>query len=144
VTLAAVLAASAAHTSAPLVPMGVQHAIANRAPALAYVPARIAVGYRYAAWRYADGRVSLRFLNRAGQEILFSVAKQRGPCREGREKTFQMAGNKVYWSHTTAEQQAWRCVDGVQLIAATPQAPTKFADVGLGTLVASGHRIRLG
>ena len=120
-----------------------QHAIVQRTPALAYVPARIAVGYRYAAWRHASGRVYLRFVNKAGKEVLFIVQQQRGPCTAGREKTFQMAGNKVYWSHNAVEQQAWRCVNGVQLIAATPQPPTKFGDVGLGTVAASGHRIHL-
>ena len=62
------------------------------------------------------------------------------------EKSFQLDGNKVYWSHTGAEQQAWRCVTGpngrqVRLVASSPQPPTKFADVGLGRVVASGKRI---
>lgn len=119
-----------------------QHAIVRRAPAAAYVPARIAVGYRYAAWRSASGRLYLRFLNKAGREILFIVERQRGSCPAGREKTFQMAGNKVYWSHNAVEQQAWRCVNGMRLTASTPQPPTRFGDVGLGTVAASGHRIR--
>ena len=62
------------------------------------------------------------------------------------EKSFQLDGNKVYWSHTGAEQQAWRCVTGrngqrVRLVASSPQPATKFADVGLGRVVASGKRI---
>ena len=61
------------------------------------------------------------------------------------EKSFQLDGNKVYWSHTGAEQMAWRCVKPsgrqVRLVASSPQPPTKFADVGLGRVVASGKRI---
>jgi hypothetical protein len=54
------------------------------------------------------------------------------------------AGNKVYWAHTANEQQAWRCVRApsgrmVRLVAASPQPPTTFADVGLGAVVASGR-----
>jgi hypothetical protein len=58
------------------------------------------------------------------------------------EKSFQMAGIKVYWSHTANEQQAWRCVNGMKLVAATSLAPDRFADVGLGRVAASAHRIR--
>ena len=62
------------------------------------------------------------------------------------EKSFQLDGNKVYWSHTGAEQMAWRCVTApsgkqVRLVASSPQPSTKFADVGLGRVVASGKRI---
>ena len=57
-------------------------------------------------------------------------------------KSFQLAGNKVYWGHTSTEQQAWRCVNGMKLVASTSLPPDRFADVGLGRIVASGHRIR--
>jgi hypothetical protein len=125
----------------PPVPVFVQQAIVRRAPQLAYVPARMAIGYRYAAWRYAQGRVLIRFTNRAGREIVFVVARRTTPCELGKEKTFQMAGNKVYWGHRAEEQEAWRCINGVQLTAATPQTPRQFADVGLGRVAASGHLI---
>jgi hypothetical protein len=83
------------------------------------------------------------FRNKAGWQIVFVAAPLRGDCRAGMEKSFQLAGNKVYWSHTASDQQAWRCVIGpskqaVRLVAASPEPPTKFADVGLGTVVASG------
>lgn len=126
----------------PIVPLSVQHAIVRRAPALAYVPARIATGYRYRHWAFAGSAVRIRFANRAGKEIVFVAARRAIPCTDGREKTFQMAGNKVYWGHRAEEQEAWRCLNGVQLVAATPQPPTAFADVGLGRVVASAHRIR--
>jgi hypothetical protein len=125
-----------------IVPVPVQHAIVRRAPQLAYVPARIATGYRYRAWRFASGRVLIRFTNRADREIVFVAERQHGACDAGREKTFQMAGNKVYWSQNAAEQQSWRCVNGVKLTAATPQPPSQFAAVGLGRTAASGRRVR--
>jgi hypothetical protein len=140
------LAAGIAHAaSTPAVPVPVQQAIARRTPGLAYVPARIAIGYRYARWRFSGGSApALRiwFRNRAGRELVFVAAPQRGLCAGGREKTFQLAGNRVYWGQTSNEQQAWRCVNRVRLVAATSQPPTAFADVGLGTIAASGHRIR--
>ena len=126
----------------PIVPFAVQQAIARRAPRVAYVPARIATGYRYRAWSVGGGVVRIRFANRAGKELVFVASPRTTPCANGKEKTFQMSGNRVYWGHTSEEQEAWRCVDGVQLTAATSQPPTAFADVGLGTVAASAHRIR--
>ena len=125
-----------------LVPVPVQHQIVQRAPMVAYVPARLSVGWHYRTWKLQTGVVRIWFANRAGKEITFVAAPFRGNCLSGREKTFQMAGVKVYWGHTANEQQAWRCVNGVKLVAATPQPPEKFADVGLGRMVASGHKIR--
>ena len=57
-------------------------------------------------------------------------------------KSFQLAGNKVYWSQTATGQQAWRCVNGMKLAATSSLPPNRFADVGLGRMAASGHRIR--
>jgi hypothetical protein len=57
-------------------------------------------------------------------------------------KSFQLDGNKVYWSQTAAEQHAWRCVNGMKLAATTSLPPNRFADVGLGRMTASGYRIR--
>jgi hypothetical protein len=57
-------------------------------------------------------------------------------------KSFQLDGNKVYWSQGATEQQAWRCVNGMKLVASTSLPPNRFADVGLGRMAASGHRIR--
>jgi hypothetical protein len=63
------------------------------------------------------------------------------------QKSFQLAGNKVYWGQTATEQEAWRCVTGTggrryRLVTATAQPPTRFADVGLGRVVASARKIR--
>jgi hypothetical protein len=126
-----------------LVPPAVQQQIVERAPLVAYAPSRLAPGWRYASWRL-NGRGSLQivFRNKAGHEIVFVASRFTGNCRSGMEKSFQMAGVKVYWGHTRNEQQAWRCVNGRKLVAATSLPPDRFADVGLARLVASGHRLR--
>jgi hypothetical protein len=124
-----------------LVPLPVQHDIAQKAPVAAYAPARLAPGWRYRHWTYQGGAVRIWFVNRAGKEITFVAVPFRRNCRAGMEKSFQMAGVKVYWDHTVNEQQAWRCVNGVKLVAATSLAPDRFADVGLGRIVASAHRV---
>jgi hypothetical protein len=121
--------------------MPVQHEIAQKAPLVAYAPARLAVGWHYARWT-REGALRIFFRNKAGREIVFVAAPYKGNCRAGMEKSFQMAGVKVYWGHTANEQEAWRCVNGMKLVAATSLAPDRFADVGLARMAASGHRIR--
>jgi hypothetical protein len=124
-----------------LVPVSVQHEIAQKAPLVAYAPARLAVGWHYARWTHLRA-LRIFFRNKAGREIVFVAAPYKGNCRAGMEKSFQMAGVKVYWGHTANEQEAWRCVNGMKLVAATSLPPDRFADVGLARMAASGHRIR--
>ena len=127
----------------PIVPLFTQHRIAQRAPLVAYVPARIATGYRYYRWAYNGGVLRIWFRNRAAKELTFVVSRQRGTvCTAGKSKTFQLAGNKAYWAQSGDEQQSWRCVNGVRLTAATSMTTRQFADVGLGIIVASAHKIR--
>jgi len=109
---------------------------------VAYVPARLAIGWHYRRWTHAGGVLRIFFADKAGREITFVAVRFSGNCAAAKEKTFQLAGVKVWWSHTANEQQAWRCVNGVKLVAATALGPDRFADVGLGRIVASGHRIR--
>lgn len=131
-----------------VVPARSQRAIRHKLPSLAYVPARVPTGFRYYRWATTT-RPLLRitFRNRAKQEITFVASFRKGSCAAGKEKTMQLAGNKVYWSRTGSGQQAWRCVKGrngrnVQLTAATPLPPTKFGASGIGIVAASGHLIR--
>src|SRR5438094_795380 len=124
-----------------LVPLPIQHEIARKAPLLAYAPARLAPGWRYERWTHR-GPLRIYFANRAGREVVFVAAPFTGDCRRGMAKSFQLAGVKVYWSETAAGQQAWRCVNGMKLTAETSLPPERFADVGLGRMAASGHRIR--
>ena len=145
------LAAPVAGAALLPVPLTVQRAIDKRTRTLAYVPARVPFGFRYARWSYTAGArpaVRIWFQRRgkpAAWQIAFVATPQRGTCPRG-EKSYQVDGNKVWWSHTANEQQAWRCVTGpgglVRLTAATPLAPTAFAAVGLAQVAAAGHRIR--
>lgn len=145
-TLAFVVAAGATAARTPVVPVATQARIKLTAPRLAYAPTRMARGFRYVQWLRTPQTVQIRFVNRAGWEIDFVATPQRGSCRTGLEQSFQLDGNKVYWSHTGAEQQAWRCVTrpsggSVRLVATSPQPSGVFAAVGVGLVVASGKRI---
>ena len=124
-----------------IVPAPVQHQIEQKAPLVAYVPTRLAIGWHYERWTH-QGALRIVFANKAGREIVFVASRFKGNCRAGMAKSFQLAGNKVYWSHTPNEQQAWRCVNGMKLVASTSLPTNRFADVGLGRIAASGHRIR--
>jgi hypothetical protein len=145
VLLAGILAA-AASAAAPVVPVNSQHALKKKLPALAYVPTRVGFGFRYYKWATST-RPALRiwFRDKAAREITFVATFQKGACATGKEKSFQLDGNKVYWSHTRNEQQAWRCLvrNGrtVRLTVATPIPPTTFADVGIGRIAASGRYV---
>ncbi len=126
-----------------VVPAPVQRQIAQKAPLVAYTPARLAIGWRYSKWSTGDfGALNIVFRNKAGRQIVFTAAQFKGNCRAGMTKSFQLAGNKVYWAEGAGVQQAWRCVNGMKLVASTSLPPNRFADVGLGRIVASGHRIR--
>ena len=107
--VAATCAAVAGAATKPVVPTFTQQQIAKRPPQHAYVPARVATGYRYVRWTFTGGTLRIWFRNPAQREIVFVAATQRGACTAGREKTFQQAGNKVYWSQVANEEQAWRC-----------------------------------
>jgi len=125
-----------------LVPVPVQQQIVTQAPRVAYAPGRLAPGWHYRRWSHRGGALRIWFANRAGKEIVFVAAPFKGNCRSGMEKSFQLAGVKVFWGRRAEEQQAWRCVNGMKLVGATSLPPDRFADVGLGRLVASGHRLR--
>ena len=144
--LALALATTAAAANRPVVPRMVQVQIEHDVPGRAYVPTRMALGFRYTEWQKTPAMVQVTFVNKANWEIRFVVARFKGACRTGMEKSFQLDGNKVYWSRTAAGQQAWRCIlpahgYQVRVVASSPQPPTVFADVGLGRVVASGARI---
>ena len=143
------VAASVAAASTPPVPLHAQQAIKQRTRLYAYVPARVPIGFRYYRWSFTPKPPALRivFRNKAAWEIVFTASPGAACSGAGKEKSFQLDGNKVYWSQTAAEQQAWRCVVGrnhklIRLTASTTVPPTKFSDAGLGQTAAAGHYIR--
>lgn len=140
---------TAAAATAPVVPTRSQHAIHARTAQFSYVPARLPTGWRYYKWsfRSAPRTLSIVFRDRAARELTFDVSQQDGACAEGREKTFQLDGNKVYWAQGADGQQAWRCVTGttdrlVRIAVGTTMSARTFAPTGLGIVAASGHYVR--
>jgi hypothetical protein len=135
------------------VPVSVEKQIARRAGLESYTPARMMTGWRYDHWQYVPGELRVWFYNRSHWEVEFVVTPLlTAHCDAGKQKTFQLDGNKVYWSQTTDpsvdryQQQAWRCVRNpsgrwVRLVALSPLPPTKLAGVGLGQVVAAGRLI---
>jgi hypothetical protein len=146
--LSALLVSAAQAATPPVVPAFVQGLLTARAGELAYVPTRLPFRYRYRSYRYdpAAEVVTLRFADSrfavtVGHSLVFTVERFPGAfstCGDGRQKTLQMGGNKVYWDGSVA----WRCQRSqrggiVKLLAAGPNLP----DVALGRVVASGKRV---
>jgi len=131
---------------APVVPPFIQHLVQRKAGELAYVPARAPFRYRYRSYTWRDGRLTIRlvdprFANAAKHTVLFGAERFGGTatsCANGKQKTLQLDGNRVYWNGTVA----WRCLRTprgplVKLTATGPNLP----DVALGIVVASSKRI---
>lgn len=141
--VACVPAADAAGT---VVPLAAQVRILVVAGPQAVVPTRMAFGYRYRTWSYGSRarRLAIRFDDRrrppGARSLAFVAEPFRRPlarCGDGRQKTMQLAGNKVYWDG----REAWRCIAGprgaVRVAASGPALP----DVALGRVVASARRL---
>jgi hypothetical protein len=129
----------------PLVPPFIESLIRAKAGSLAYVPTRSPLGYRYSAYRWSGQVLTIRLADRRfpvdGRHSIAVTAQRFGgtlaSCGNGRERTLQMGGNKVYWDGAVA----WRCIRGptgrvVRIAASGPNLP----DVALGRVVASGKR----
>jgi len=110
-----------------------------------FLPTRMLPGYAYTSWSYGHGVLRVHFRNKAGRTIDWTVTPMRGTCDAGKQKSFQLAGNKVWWADGVGVQRAWRCVFGqggrpLRISASSTTPPAKLADVGLGRVVASGKR----
>src|SRR5262245_3506723 len=142
---AAVLAAPAAGAAARPVSGAALLAIDRKAGFRNYLPTRMLIGFKYASWSKQGAVLRVSFRNPAGRTIVWTVAPLTGACDAGKQKSFQLAGNKVWWAQNESGQRAWRCVFGqdgkpLRLSASSTTAPTQLADVGLGTVAASGKR----
>jgi hypothetical protein len=129
----------------PVVPPFIQKLVRAKAGGLGYVPTRVPFRYRYVGYGWKGRVLTIRIADRrfpvdGRHSLAFTARRFSGTlasCGDGREKTLQMGGNKVYWDG----EVAWRCVRGsggraVRLAAAGPNLP----DVALGRVVASGKR----
>ena len=110
-----------------------------------YLPTRMLPGFTYASWSKKGSVLRVNFRNRAGRTIAWTVAPMTGACDAGKQRSFQLAGNKVWWAQDATGQHAWRCVFGqdgkpLRLSATSATPPTQLADVGLGTVAASAKR----
>jgi hypothetical protein len=146
---ALVLSAAAVAGPSPLVPPFTQKLIKVRAGALAYAPTRSPFGYRYLnySWDPATRILNVRIHDKhyrpgnARHTATFTAtwfAGSLASCADGKQRTIQYDGNKVYW----ASGVAWRCVSSpggrnVKLLAAGPTLP----DVALAQIVSSGKRL---
>ncbi len=54
----------------------------------------MAFGFRFRGWQLKQGALHIWFRNKAGRQITFVALRKPGDCAAGREKTFQLAGNK--------------------------------------------------
>jgi len=142
--LSAALALSApAAAGLPLgrpVPPAQAAAIAKRARALALLPKRMVLGFRYASWSSRPGLLTVRFVHKGNWTIVYTARPFRGTCATGAEKSFQLDGNKAWWAQTAEGQQGWRCIGPVKVTAFTTRPPTAFADTALGQVVAAAGR----
>ncbi len=141
--VAAVAAAGAAAAPKPLVPAAVQAQIAKRTPRLAYAPVRGVLPYRYRNWTSRSGVLRIWFASRTEPKktFVFEARAFHGVCRTGRQRSFQMAGVKVWASRTASRGEAWRCAHGTKMIAWSTLPERRFALAGLARVAASGHRL---
>src|SRR5579862_1082236 len=120
-------------------------AIDKRAGFRNYLPTRMLSGFAYARFSDRGGILRVEFRNKTGWLLEWRVQPMTGRCDEGSTKSFQLDGNKVWWAQIGAEQQAWRCVFGLdgkplRLVAASTTPPAKLAGSGLGVVAASARR----
>jgi hypothetical protein len=89
--LIAVVAAagtSAAAATTPVVPVFTQQQIAKTVPAVAYVPARLAIGWHYRRWTHTGGVLRIFFADKAGREITFVAVPSRATAPRRRRRRF--------------------------------------------------------
>jgi hypothetical protein len=140
-----VLAPAALAVTAQPIPRSSLLAIDRKVVYRNFLPTRPIQGFAYSKWSYLRNILRVDFRNKAGATVEWRVQPMTGPCDAGKQASYQLGGNKVWWAQNATEQYAWRCVfdqagKALRLEAATTLPPTKFAGVGLGTIVAHANR----
>ena len=110
-----------------------------------FLPTRMLPGFEYRRWSYNAGSLRIDFTSKSGRTVVWRVAPMTGTCEAGKLASYQLAGNKVWWSQDDTSQYAWRCVFGqdgkpLRLEASSTTPPTQLAGAGLGIVVASAAR----
>jgi hypothetical protein len=144
VLLAAVVAVPAFAASRPVAGNPLL-AIDRQAGFRNYLPTRMLPGFEYRRWSYKAGSLRIDFTSMSGRTVVWRVAPMSGTCQDGKLASYQLAGNKVWWSQDDTSQYAWRCVFGqdgkpLRLEASSTTPPTQLAGAGLGIVVASAAR----
>lgn len=126
------------------IPHGALLAIDRSAGYRNFLPTRVA-GFTYTGWSHTRGVLRVEFRSKSGLAFEWRVLPMTGSCDAGKQQSFQVGGNKVWWAKNASEQYAWRCVFDVagkpiRLEAASSAATTKFAPVGLGVIAAHAKR----
>jgi hypothetical protein len=127
------------------VPHGPLLAIDRQMVGRNYLPTRMLPGFTYRSWSLRSGVLRVEFVNKAGVRIEWRVQPLTGSCDTGRQQSFQLAGNKVWWAQKGTEQDAWRCVfdqhgKALRLVAASTTPPDRLGASGLGVVAASAKR----
>ena len=155
-SLALVGGASAKATPAwSYLPTKVRAQLAARSGGVLYLPARTPLFYRYRSGaKVVNGRLSVSFTNRVRirkglwrwttQTFLWQVlplpASANCATWATPDKTYQFAGNKVYFANDAAGGKTWRCVTdrrGRRHVLVASHAP-QFAGRPILQPVASG------
>jgi len=110
-----------------------------------FLPTRPIQGFTYSSWSDKNGILRVDFRNKAGKVIEWLVEPMTGACDAGKQQSFQLGGNKVWWAQDPTKQYAWRCVfdqagKPLRLEASSSIPPTSFAAAGLGIIVAHANR----
>ena len=144
--LVAMIAASAALGATRPLSGPVLLAIDGKAGFRNYLPTRMLSGFKYTNWSYRNGVLRIDFRNKAGWDLQWRVGPMSAhSCATGKQQSFQLNGNKVWWAQNATNQFAWRCVFGLdgkplRLEAASSTPPTKLGASGLGVVAASAKR----
>lgn len=120
-------------------------AIDERAGFRNFLPTRLLAGFAYVGWSARGATLRVDFRNRAGWLLEWRVQPITGSCGAGSATSYQLDGNKVWWAQIGNEQQAWRCVFGLdgkplRLVVASTTPPSRLAGSGLGVVAASAKR----
>src|SRR5262249_17792548 len=131
-------------TTALPIPHNALLAIDHAAGYRNYLPTHV-VGFTYSGWSKQGGVLRVALRTKAGPRPAGGVLPMSGNCDTGKQKSFQLGGNKVFWAQNATEQRAWRCVfdqagKPSRLEAATTTPPTRFAAAGLGIVAAHARR----
>ena len=110
-----------------------------------FLPTRMLSGFTYRTWSLKGGILRVKFMNKAGLVIEWRVEPMTGNCDTGKQTSYQLNGNKVWWARDATEQFSWRCVfdqrgKPLRLEAASSAPTTKIAGSGLGIVAASANR----